>query len=55
MLATLFFNANSKRKLRVKDFLPPWYEVPLPDPEEGFRRLLEMAENGGTPSPRSQR
>ena len=44
MLATLFYNANSKRKLQLKDFLPNWYEFPRADPEEGFRRMLEMAE-----------
>ena len=56
MLTTVLANVNSKKRFKIKDFLPPWYEFPLDDGAAAFARLLEMAENGGgAPSPRSAR
>jgi len=56
MLTTVLANLNSRRRFKVQEFLPPWYDIPHADPAAGFARLLEMAENGGgAPSPRSPR
>lgn len=40
----LIANANSKRRISMRKFLPPWVDMPLGDPDEGFARLLAMAE-----------
>jgi hypothetical protein len=43
-LMWLIANTNSKRRISMRKFLPPWIDLPLGDVDEGFARLLAMAE-----------
>lgn len=44
MLTLVIANLWSKRRFKLKDFLPPWYEIPMGDPRAGFESLLKLAE-----------
>jgi hypothetical protein len=37
---------NSRRKLSIRKFAPPWLEIPLGDPDSAFLRFLDLAEGG---------
>lgn len=43
VIAWIIANANSKRRLDFRKFLPPWYDT-AQDPEAGIARLFAMAE-----------
>ena len=45
VLALIMANAWSKKRFKLRDFLPPWYENAKIDPLEGFKQLMALAED----------